>query len=285
MKQNSETESEFIRRKMSIRERHQRERLARRDAILAAAARVFAEHGLEGATIEMVAREAEVAVGTIYLYFCSRDDLYLSLTAERVDRIRARYLEIRARKLDPLAELRQMTTAYLDYLRESRGLFLSQLSVAQSQLLKQLKRKAEIDHFKRLMALSREVFGLWEAAVGRVCAHGPIDGATGSARTAAILWASLNGAFLLTGDGDAFREVTGLDPDELIEEAFDFQLAAAGVNVEGAGTLRGGAAAKRATPGRNVASTPNGKLRGAPRRIVAGKNGEGAKELVASGVV
>jgi len=54
---------------MSVQERHRRERRARGQAILAGAATVFAKHGLEGATIEMVAREAEVAVGTIYLYW------------------------------------------------------------------------------------------------------------------------------------------------------------------------------------------------------------------------
>ncbi|MGB6553861.1 MAG: helix-turn-helix domain-containing protein, partial [Candidatus Binataceae bacterium] len=87
---------------MSVRERHRREREARGQAILAAAARVFARHGLEGATIEMVAREAEVAVGTIYLYFASRDDLYLTLVAERGASLRARYVEIHAKALSPL---------------------------------------------------------------------------------------------------------------------------------------------------------------------------------------
>jgi AcrR family transcriptional regulator len=237
---------------MSIRERHQRERSARRDAILVAAAKVFAEHGLEGATIEMVARAAEVAVGTIYLYFVSRDDLYLSLITERVGGLRARYLEIKARGLEPLAELRAMTAAYLGYLRESRGLFLTQLSVAQSQLLKQLRRKAEIDHFKRLMALSREVFGLWESSVGRVYDQGPVKRTQGRAQTAAILWASLNGAFLLTGDADAFLEVTGLSPDSFVDAAFDFQLAAAGV-----ASVRNGA--------HNGTQVRNGKAPSAPR--------------------
>jgi AcrR family transcriptional regulator len=272
MNSNSETESKFSRiRRMSIRERHQRERLARREAILTAAAGVFAEHGLEGATIEMVAREAEVAVGTIYLYFCSRDDLYLSLIAERVSQIRARYLEIKARKLAPLAELRAMTAAYLDYLRGSRGLFLTQLSVAQSQLFKQLKRKAEIDHFKRVMALSREVFGLWEASVGRVYDDGLIQGALGRARTAAILWASLNGAFLLTGDAEAFREVTGLSPDNFIEETFDFQLA--------------GAPAARSKAAARAASAHNGTAisRAAGERAPKGtKSGSRQKEQSAT---
>ncbi len=214
---------------MSIRDRHLRERSARREAILAAAASVFAEHGLEGATIEMVAREAVVAVGTIYLYFVSRNDLYLSLITERVTGLRACYLEIKARKLEPLAELRAIGAAYLGYLRESRGLFLTQLLVAQSQLLKQLKRKAEIDHFKRLMGLSREVFGLWESSVGRAYDDGSIKRSPGRAQMAAILWANLNGAFLLTGDPDAFRDVTGLDSADFVERSFDFQLASAGI--------------------------------------------------------
>jgi AcrR family transcriptional regulator len=78
---------------MSIKERHQREHKARREAILVAAARVFARQGLEGVTIEMVAREAEVAVGTIYLYFSSQDDLYLNLVVEQILQLRSRYIE------------------------------------------------------------------------------------------------------------------------------------------------------------------------------------------------
>src|SRR5260370_17072055 len=114
---------------MSARQRHLREREARGRAILAAAARVFARHGLEGATIEMVAREAEVAVGTIYLYFASRDDLFLSLTAQRAGQLRARYEEIQSRGLAPLDELLAIARAYLEYLPESRDLFLAQPSV------------------------------------------------------------------------------------------------------------------------------------------------------------
>src|SRR3984893_18852025 len=62
---------------VSVRERKERERIARRETILAAAAQVFAAQGVERAPVEMVARQAEVALGTIYLYFFSRDDLFL----------------------------------------------------------------------------------------------------------------------------------------------------------------------------------------------------------------
>src|SRR5208337_5359628 len=125
---------------MSVQERHRRERLARGQAILTAAAKVFARHGLEGATIEMVAREAEVAVGTIYLYFSSRDDLYLNLMAERAEQLRARYLEIQSRGLPPVEELHKIAGAYLDYITASREMFLSQQSVAWSKLHTRITR-------------------------------------------------------------------------------------------------------------------------------------------------
>lgn len=213
---------------MSVRERKQRERQARREAILAAAATVFAARGLEGATVEMVAREAEVAVGTIYLYFCSRDDLFLSLMAERIGRLRARYLEIGARKLAPADGVRAIGAAYLDYLRESRGLFLAQLAVDFGKLPLRLSRPEELERYEQVRSFGRECFKLWRDAVGRLLdGAGETASSAGATRAATVIWAALNGAFLLTGDEKIFRDVTGLEAAGLVEQTFEFQLAAA----------------------------------------------------------
>ncbi len=210
---------------MSVEERHQRERKARRDGILAAASRVFARHGLDGATIEMVAREAEVAVGTIYLYFSSRDDLYLSLLVDRATHLRARYVEIQARGLDPLAELRAITAAYLDHLRDSREILLSQQSVSYAQLHSRLRRPTELRHFKRAMDLLHEVWGLWERTVRRCFDARVIANSMGPTRTAAVMWATLQGAFALMGDDSFFRDITGLSPADFVEDALESHLA------------------------------------------------------------
>jgi|SRR5882757_2432921 len=211
---------------MSVQERHRRERRARGQAILAGAATVFAKHGLEGATIEMVAREAEVAVGTIYLYYSSRDDLYLSLIAERGEKLRGRYLEIFARGLEPLDELKTTASAYLDYLRESREIFLSQHSVVYAQLHKRLKRQSELRNFQRVMDLSHEIFALWESTIRRAFVAGVIANSMGPKTTAAVIWASMNGAFMLMGDDNFFRGVTGLNPEHFLDEALESHLAA-----------------------------------------------------------
>jgi AcrR family transcriptional regulator len=65
---------------MGIRERKSRERERRRQQIMVAARRVFSEKGFSKATMEDIAREAELSAGTLYLYFKSKDELFSSLS-------------------------------------------------------------------------------------------------------------------------------------------------------------------------------------------------------------
>ena len=48
----------------------------RRSALIAAARHVFGMHGFENATMEAVARQADVAKGTVYLYYNSKRAIY-----------------------------------------------------------------------------------------------------------------------------------------------------------------------------------------------------------------
>jgi AcrR family transcriptional regulator len=66
----------------TITERSQREeaRAARREVILDAARRVFATRGFRGTTIADIAEEAKIALGTIYLYFPSKEDVFAALS-------------------------------------------------------------------------------------------------------------------------------------------------------------------------------------------------------------
>jgi AcrR family transcriptional regulator len=59
--------------------RKEREREARREAILDAAANVFARKSFYEATLDEIAAEAELAKGTLYNYFRDKEDLFQSL--------------------------------------------------------------------------------------------------------------------------------------------------------------------------------------------------------------
>ncbi|NOZ05992.1 MAG: TetR/AcrR family transcriptional regulator [Chloroflexi bacterium] len=60
-------------------ERRQRRRERMANEILQAAARVFARRGFDGATVREIAEEADIAEGTIYNYFESKEDLLIQL--------------------------------------------------------------------------------------------------------------------------------------------------------------------------------------------------------------
>src|ERR1700732_3324875 len=238
---------------MSVKERKHRERSARRQTILEAAASVFAKLGLESATIEIVARKAEVAVGTIYLYFSSRDDLFLQLTADRIEELTGRYAAIQSSAMEPLVELRTMARAYIEYLNNSRELFLIHQSVGYARIRKRLKRKSEIEHYNRVLSLGHKAFDQWEGAVGKVYEIGLIPNVMDLATTASVMWASLNGAFLLTGQDNTFRELTGLNPDSFVERAFEFHLSAAqALAAHHIGNGNGAQAKARATKNREA---------------------------------
>ncbi|HEU0016592.1 MAG TPA: TetR/AcrR family transcriptional regulator [Longimicrobium sp.] len=60
-------------------------REARKRAILESAVRVFAENGFFAARVRDIAAGADVAEGTIYLYFEGKDDLLLTAFREKVN--------------------------------------------------------------------------------------------------------------------------------------------------------------------------------------------------------
>lgn len=66
----------------NAQERKAQERQARRRRIQEAARTVFSEKGYAGASIELIARAAQLSVGAIYLYFRSKEDLYVSLVED-----------------------------------------------------------------------------------------------------------------------------------------------------------------------------------------------------------
>lgn len=64
---------------MGIAERREREKEQRKNDIIDAAERVFFDQGHENATMDDVAKEAELSKGTLYLYFKNKEELYLAI--------------------------------------------------------------------------------------------------------------------------------------------------------------------------------------------------------------
>ncbi len=71
----------------SGKKKQRRGRGDKRERILNAAIRVFAEHGFYATRVSEIAKTAGVADGTIYLYFKNKDDVLITIFEERIGQL------------------------------------------------------------------------------------------------------------------------------------------------------------------------------------------------------
>lgn len=107
---------------MSVRARRQREKEKRRQDILDAAERVFLLRGAH-ATMEDIASEAQIAKGTVYLYFSGKDELYLVLIGKALDILRLRLEAVAAQPAPVEVQIRGFIDAYAGFFRDHTDLF------------------------------------------------------------------------------------------------------------------------------------------------------------------
>ncbi len=209
---------------LGVRERRRAENDARAARIMTAAARVFARRGVENATMEMIAREANVAVGTIYLHFASRDEVYLNLCADRGTQLGSGYREVIARGLKPLDEIRALAQVYIEYLHESADPILLSEPTPYYEIRKRLRRSSEIRAFDRGSRIRQEVFRLFESSVQRAFDGGLVADSLGATGVTIAIWSILNGAFMVTRDRQYLVDAIGFEPEGFVAKALDSYL-------------------------------------------------------------
>ncbi|MEL6663556.1 MAG: TetR/AcrR family transcriptional regulator [Pseudomonadota bacterium] len=91
---------------------------ANRQAILEAARGVFARLGVDSTTVRDIIRETDLAAGTFYNYFKSKDDVFEALANESTTRFRPRLAEVRAKATDFESYIRAAYRAYFEFLRD-----------------------------------------------------------------------------------------------------------------------------------------------------------------------
>jgi AcrR family transcriptional regulator len=107
---------------MSVQERRDRDREHRKQAILDAAERVYFSKGVD-ATMDDIASAAEIAKGTLYLYFPSKDDLWLSLIVRALASLEGRFREAVDPEDAPPVTIRRIGEAYVRYAQEHANMF------------------------------------------------------------------------------------------------------------------------------------------------------------------
>ena len=103
---------------MGTKQRRQREADRRRQEILDAARQLFWQHGYAGTSIPEIAGAAELAPGTIYLYFPGKEALYIELLLEGYEILYRRLVAAGARPVPPARQAALLLDVFLAFARE-----------------------------------------------------------------------------------------------------------------------------------------------------------------------
>jgi TetR/AcrR family fatty acid metabolism transcriptional regulator len=94
----------------------------KRESILRAATSVFARNGYFNSKVADIAREAEVADGTVYLYFKSKEEILHSIFDQNMAEAIASGRVLIEKLLDPSEKLRRIALLHLERLGADRDL-------------------------------------------------------------------------------------------------------------------------------------------------------------------
>jgi TetR/AcrR family fatty acid metabolism transcriptional regulator len=153
----------------------------RRAQILEAARRSFARHGLNGTTVDEIARAARVAKGTVYLYYKSKEDILQHALHEGLAALHAATIPMLAAPAPVEDKLRRFFNGTLDYFDRNREF----IELCQLELGAEMRRKARRT-FGRIYAAQARA---WQTALARAAKDGDI--ARLDAHHAALLIVSL----------------------------------------------------------------------------------------------
>jgi TetR/AcrR family transcriptional regulator len=108
---------------MGIHERKEREKEKRREEILDAAQKVFFEKGLALATMDDIAGVAELSKATVYLYFDSKEDLYLAVAMRGLKLLYDQFQVIVETEPSVVRALMQVKHAWVNFFNVHRNYF------------------------------------------------------------------------------------------------------------------------------------------------------------------
>src|SRR3989440_9479278 len=134
----------------------------KRATILRAATRVFARNGYFNSKVADIARAADVADGTVYLYFKSKEEILHSIFDQNVEEAIGAARSLIEGITDPREKLRRVASLHLERLGADRNLAV----VFQVELRGSTKfmREFSAAGFAEYLALLRQIFEEGQAA-------------------------------------------------------------------------------------------------------------------------
>jgi len=207
---------------MGIIERRQREKKKRHNDIVDAAEKVFFSQGMENATMDDIAAEAELSKGTLYIYFKSKADLYLAITKRGLDILTEMFKKASANTALGIEKIYAIGQAYRNFSKKHTDYF-------QAMAYFDLRVKeidSESPNARASIKQGEEVLKICAESIQCGIDDGTIRPDIDPKKAAIVLWGQTNGILqLMLNKGkhmnDLIKKFGFKTPDEIIVYSFD----------------------------------------------------------------
>jgi len=159
---------------------------ARRAEILAAAERIFVEHGYEGATIRKIADEVGLSSTALYMHFAEKGEILHEICRGAFQSLMAANAAVLAEPGEPEVRLRRMLEAYIAFGFDNPNAYRLVYMTRPIELQGMQTAARELGH---------DLFRTFEAVVEDAAKAGRVRG--DARATAQALWAGAHGVVSL----------------------------------------------------------------------------------------
>jgi len=108
---------------LGIAERKEREKEQRRKEIISAAEKVFFKKGVENATMDDVAQQAELSKATLYLYFNSKEEIYSAIFSKSQEALFKMIEKVTAKVTDTRDKIATLLAAFISFQKKNPDYF------------------------------------------------------------------------------------------------------------------------------------------------------------------
>ncbi len=198
---------------MGTAERREREKIRRKNDIVDAAERIFFSKGLETATMDDVAAEAELSKGTLYLYFKSKEELYLAINERGFHILQKLFAAAISNEQSGLEKVRAIGRAYFEFAQKHADYFNAMLYYESRKMDVSEKNSCA----RACEQMGSETLKIVAQAIRIGIDDGSIRPGVHPFRTAVVLWGQSSGIVQVHSlKAKHLKEKHDVDPDEIM---------------------------------------------------------------------
>jgi TetR/AcrR family transcriptional regulator len=201
---------------MGIQERKGREKEARREEIIVAAEKVFFEKGPASATMDDIAQAAELSKGTLYLYYRTKEDIFVAVTYRGMEIMYHLFEHAVATHESSIKHIFNLAQAYQRFFAEHRNYFRMMYFFESPQFHENVSEEVK----EQCLANDRKVWDLVTGLIERAQKEGMLHSDLNPMEVGIMLWSNSNGFLrLIDRQADMWAQAFGIDFEQTLRKS------------------------------------------------------------------